>query len=278
MVLVKLYNTEEEITQKGLIKTILIAGNGIFEQANSWLGESIKKVSNYETKIYPNIKETLVIKENNTNKIPAEAIQYVIKWYRDITLKTNEEAQINFYKMKAGKDLVEYDGKIIKLTDVPGIKFWNSNIFSYTPIQKNSSSHTAAKDEFYDYLNKYFGSYIETHSHNSMQAFRSGEDKRNSENDGLQLVFGTLNTDKIEMFTWATVRGLQKTHLTPDELNSYIEFPHYEYIPKSGKFIFNVPNIEFDLTIFDTWNSKVLPKPIDLHIPLISESISTIEN
>ncbi len=46
------------------------------------------------------------------------------------------------------------------------------NLFSYTPKQRNSSALTFVdNDSVYEALNKYIGMYVETHSHNSMQAF-----------------------------------------------------------------------------------------------------------
>jgi len=40
----EIYKSNEDITEKGLFKTTVLAGNGIFEIHKSWIGESLKKV------------------------------------------------------------------------------------------------------------------------------------------------------------------------------------------------------------------------------------------
>ena len=67
--------------------------------------------------------------------------------------------------------------------------------------------------------------WIETHSHNTMSAFRSGTDKENSYHDGLQLVFGKVTSNEIDFHSWVTIRQKQFDDLSADELNHLIDFP-----------------------------------------------------
>ena len=105
MELQAVYKSNEEITNPGLIKTTILAGNGIFEKQKSWIGESIKQVSDYKFAGLPEMEETISVTSEDLPKIPAEAIRYVIKWYRDTTKSTGKEAQINFYNAKGKRTL-----------------------------------------------------------------------------------------------------------------------------------------------------------------------------
>lgn len=254
-------NTE---SLEGIFKTSICGGNGIFEKQKSWLGESTRKVSDYEFFNYPEIEENFkFIFEENSDvtfpKIPATAILYVLKWYQDITKETGKEAQINFYRTK-GKTSIKIKDKEIAIKDIPTVKFWSDEVFSYVPKQKNSMAETSVdSDEYYEELNKQVGCYVETHSHNSMSAFRSGTDEAYSYNDGIQLVFGKFNTQKIEMFSWATIQGKQKAGLTFEELGHFIEFPECTFSDKDKKVLFNenlFKNIEDE--VFEVWNSQIV--------------------
>lgn len=247
-----------------LIKTAIFAGNGIFEEQKSWLGISTKKVNKYELgKEYPNIDESLEIHNKQFDIIPDKALKEVIKWYRDITLDNGEEAQVNFYRLNGKSKTFTLDEEEINLEDIPGIKFWNDNVFSYTPEQHNSGALTevAESDKYYNRLNEYYGMYVETHSHNSMSAFRSGTDKEYSYNDGIQLVIGKLNTEQIEMYSWVCVRGVQKAGLSLEELSRFVELENVEYDETSNKVIFNTSDIDSQGENED-WYKQVIKKPV----------------
>ena len=255
-------------SEKALVKNVLFAGNGIFEEMTSWLGVATKKVNDYELgKEYPNISESVNIHEKEFDVIPDEAIKTVIKWYRYVEDKNGEEAQINFYRLNGKSKTFTVDEVEYKLEDIKGVKFWNDNVFSYVPLQHNGSAITevAKSDEFYDRLNEYYGMYVETHSHNSMSAFRSGTDENYSYNDGVQLVFGRLNTEDIEMYSWACVRGLQKAGLSKEELSRFISIDSGIYNDAFDKLIYKSSEIissDDDLKLFEEWSAQVIAKPI----------------
>ena len=213
MELVELYSSKQfkEKSDRGMIKTVIMGKDGIYEEQNSWLGTSLKKVNDYGVVTFPEITEYVKVKEQTFEKIPALAIKTVMKWYKDITDKNGEEAQVNFYlkSRKLGgtpedgiykltyteKDEVGLETeKTVKLEDIQGLNFWSDDVFSYTPKQRNSGGQTSTDDPIYTALNQQYGMYLETHSHNSMPAFCSGTDYANSQNDGVQLVFGKFKS------------------------------------------------------------------------------------
>ena len=259
MELQAVYKSNEEITNPGLIKTTILAGNGIFEKQKSWIGESIKQVSDYKFAGLPEMEETISVTSEDLPKIPAEAIRYVIKWYRDTTKSTGKEAQINFYNAK-GKRTLNVNGVEKNLEDIKGVHFWTDELFSYTPKQDNSGALTAVdNDDVYDALNKYIGMYVETHSHNSMQAFASGTDLANSKVDGLQLVFGQFNTNTVQMHTWITVRGVTSQYVIPEIVEHFVEMPNY-VLGNDNKYYYDIDemlDMEFDEKLIDIWYRQV---------------------
>lgn len=257
-----------ENKEKALVKNVMFAGNGVFEEMSSWLGTAIKKVNDYELgKEFPNIEESLEIYNKKFEIIPVEAIMATIKWYRYITLKNGEEAQINFYRLKGKSKTFNIDDKQYNLNNIEGIKFWSDEIFSYIPLQYNSGALTevAKEDEFYDRINEFYGLYVETHSHNSMSAFRSGTDEKYSYNDGIQLVFGKLDTEDIEMYSWACIRGLQRAGLSEEELKRFIGNIGSLYNDNDNKLIFHSSDIETskeEEEMFEEWCKRVVERPI----------------
>lgn len=259
MELQAIYKSNEEITNPGLIKTTILAGNGIFEKQKSWIGESVKQVSDYKFAGLPEMEETISVTSEDLPKIPAEAIRYVIKWYHDTTKSTGKEAQINFYNAK-GKRTLNVNGVEKNLEDIKGVHFWSDELFSYTPKQDNSGALTAVdNDDVYDALNKYIGMYVETHSHNSMQAFASGTDLANSKVDGLQLVFGQFNTSTVQMHTWITVRGVTSQYVIPEIVEHFVEMPNY-VLGNDNKYYYDIDemlDMEFDDKLIDVWYGQV---------------------
>lgn len=248
--------------EKGLISTTYFAGNGIFEKRTSWLGTSTKKINDYKLVGYPNIEERLRIADADFPLIPKKALDHVIYWYRKVTKDCGDEAQVVFYKTN-GKDLTINDEP---LEDIPGIKVWTDDIFSYTPIQENGKAITSVSkdDKYYDELNKKFGTYVETHSHNSMRAFRSSTDEAYSYNDGVQLVFGQLDKDKVHLYSWVTIRELQKAGLMEDELKQFLDdFDDYNYtVDAEYNFMLEPTDSDIDLELINEWGKQVTKKPV----------------
>ena len=291
MELVNLYPSTKfkKDSTRGLIKTVIVGKDGIYEEQNSWLGTSVKKVNDYGISVFPQITEEVKVKEQNFEKIPAIAIKTVMKWYKDITDKNGQEAQVNFYLKSRklggvpenGIYTLTYEEKVngietektVKLEDIKGLHFWNDDVFSYTPKQKNSSGQTSTSDPIYTALNNQYGMYLETHSHNSMAAFCSSTDYANSQNDAVQLVFGKFKSSQIEMYNWITVSQKLQEGFGPEDLEKFVEFPPYTVNVAEKKLNFEFEVLEgVDETILEEWDEQVIkPKPI-VHQPATNYS------
>lgn len=281
MELVELYSSKqfEKDADRGIIKTVVVGKDGIYEEQNSWLGTSLKKVNNYGVITFPEVSEYVKVKEQTLTKIPAIAIKTVMKWYKDITDKKDEEAQVNFY-LKSRKLVPPTDGvhtltyeekingikteKTVNLEDIEGLTFWNDDVFSYTPKQTNSKGQTSTKDPIYTALNNQYGMFLETHSHNSMEAFCSSTDYANSQNDAIQLVFGKFKSSHIEMYNWITVSQKLKEGFAPQILEKFVDFPTYTVNETEKKLNFDFSVLDgVDESILEVWDKQVIkPKPI----------------
>ena len=281
--LVELYSSKnfKDNSDRGMIKTVIVGKDGTYEEQNSWLGTSLKKVHDYGVITFPEVTEFVKVKNVNVTKIPAIAIKTVMKWYKDITDKNGEEAQVNFYLKSRKLGGAPQDGiykltyteedefgieteKTVKLEDIPGLNFWNDDVFSYTPKQENSHGQTSTDDPIYTALNQQYGMFLETHSHNSMKAFCSGTDYANSQNDAVQLVFGTFKGAHIEMYNWITVSQKLQEGFDAHVLEKFVEFPTYSVNTAEKKLNFDFSVLSgVDETILEEWDKQVIkPKPI----------------
>lgn len=281
--LVELYSSKnfKDNSDRGMIKTIIVGKDGTYEEQNSWLGTSLKKVHDYGVITFPEVTEFVKVKNVNVTKIPAIAIKTVMKWYKDITDKNGEEAQVNFYLKSRKLGGAPQDGiykltyteedefgieteKTVKLENIPGLNFWNDDVFSYTPKQENSHGQTSTDDPIYTALNQQYGMFLETHSHNSMKAFCSGTDYANSQNDAVQLVFGTFKGAHIEMYNWITVSQKLQEGFDAHVLEKFVEFPTYSVNTAEKKLNFDFSVLsDVDETILEEWDKQVIkPKPI----------------
>ena len=259
---------KDESFKKGLLKTIIMAGNGVFEVVDSKYGFSVKNQGgNYPGlgSAYDSLATGCFVTENPAPKLPRKAIETVIEWYKRITLKNGEEAQVNFYWNQYKKETVKNDaGEDVVIKDIPGVHYWTEDLFSYTPKQYNHGSLTevADEDEWYDVFNRNFGMYVETHSHNSMDAFASGTDEANSANDGFQLVFGHLNTETPIMYSWMTMNRVMRLGMTEEELGKIMEFnPTCRYDLSQEKLVYQVKDLDYDESLFEVWDAQVIQRP-----------------
>lgn len=275
---------QDPFFKKGLLKTIIMAGNGIFEVVDSHYGFSIKNQGGDYPGLgahYPSLANGCFVTKNPAPKLPRQAVETVIEWYRRITEKNGQEAQVVFYWNRDGQTTItddqdqEYD-----LTAIPGLHVWNDHLFSYTPKQYNSAGLTqvAPQDQWYDLFNRRFGMYVETHSHNSMDAFASGTDEANSANDGFQLVFGQLNTKTPVMYSWMTMNRVLKLGMSEQDLDIIMEkHPNSTYDQVRHKVTYPVDQLSFDESLFEQWDKQVLVQPVRTY-PVNSRGYTTIQD
>lgn len=259
---------KDEVYKKGLLKTIIMAGNGVFEVVDSRYGFSVKNQSDTYPGLgaaYESLADGCFVTTNPAPRLPRKAVESVIEWYRRITAANGQEAQVNFYWNQYKRETIMSEDDVETcIADIPGVVVWNEELFSYTPKQYNSHSLTevAFDDPWYDVFNRNFGMYVETHSHNSMDAFASGTDEANSSNDGFQLVFGRLNTDNPVMYSWMTMNYVMRLGMKEDELAKIMETnPASLYDLASEKVIYDASQLEFDEALFAEWDAQVVERP-----------------
>lgn len=262
-----LAHINDETITKGVLKTMIVAGNGAFDLIPSKYGFSIQ--SNNESALgpaYPSLANGCFITENPAPKLPRKALETVMEWYRRITFKNGEEAQIVFYWNQYKFETIKDDmGVEHVIKDIPGVHFWTDELFSYTPKQYNHGTLTevAEEDEWYEVFNRNFGMYVETHSHNKMDAFASGTDEDNSANDGFQLVFGRLDTENPIMYSWMTMNRVLRLGMQEHELAKIMEMnPSSHYDTATEKLVYKANDLTFDDSLFDEWDKQVIPRPV----------------
>lgn len=266
--LVTTATTQDDTIHQGQLRTSIQAGNGTFDMVTSYYGFSLKnETSGYGLgPTYPSLASGCFITENPAPKLPRKALETVIEWYRRITEKNGEEAQVVFYwNQYKTKTITDKDGVEHILKDIPGVHIWQEDLFSYTPLQYNHGTLTevAPSDTWYEIFNNNFGMYVETHSHNKMDAFASGTDEANSANDGFQLVFGRLDTEHPVMYSWMTMSRVMRLGMKEEELAKIMEVnPSSHYDQSLEKVLYDVNDLVFDDSLFDTWDKQILVRPV----------------
>ena len=211
----------------GLATSHIVAGNGIFTYAKTKLATKLVKESEYI--INPDLPELeSYVKFNEAlPKIPLDAFYMMLAFYRKVYDQDGTEAQMNFYWNENNVDsLVLTDGSEIALSDIKGLRQWNNQLISYVPKQVNSGALTKVdNDEIYELLRQQMMPFVETHSHNTMAAFKSSTDENNSYADELQLVVGHITSHEFDFYNWVTIRGKQIDHLDNNILSQVIELP-----------------------------------------------------
>lgn len=211
----------------GMATAHIVAGNGIFTYANTKLGWKIVQDTNYT------FNENLPHLENEIHfnkdlpKIPLEAFNTMIAFYKGIYDRYKTEAQMNFYWNEHNIDelTVEDANATIQLDQIVGLKQWGNGLVSYVPVQRNSPGLTSTNDPIYHALRSQMMPFVETHSHNTMAAFKSGTDEANSYSDELQLVIGHITSDEYDFYNWVTIRGEQHDNLERSIVEQIVELP-----------------------------------------------------
>lgn len=257
----KVYLADNVGEERGLLKTTIIAKNGIFEEQTSEFGTSLTKVNDYRCLSMPEVEEYTRFSEETFPKVPASSLKCLVAWYKHITKKTGNEAQAVFYKGDVSKE-VKIGGISKKVEDIRGVYKLNDDLFMYVPKQRNTKAHTQVTDtNTYDLLNKTFGMYVETHSHNTMRAFASGEDIVNSKNDGVQLVFGHLDRDEVQMYVWCTVAGRVVEDPSLEDIQRFVDLEGIEIKQQDDIFLLSIED-DTDYTKLFEELEEMIEKPI----------------
>ena len=147
-------------------------------------------------------------------KIPMKHLVDALSFYRDVNTKDRAEASVLFFWNTHDKVLPELTG----LSN-------DGKLVIYCPKQENSaalSNFTA--DENVKWLRDNLSLLLETHSHNTMDAFFSGTDDANENMTQFYGVWGRV-TSKEPAFAFRYVVGNSKIECSPDML---IDWPTVE--------------------------------------------------
>lgn len=225
----------------GIATSHIAAGNGMFTYAKTKLATKLVKESSYTINSdLPNL-ESYIEFNSILPKIPLDAFYSMLVFYKMIYDKDGTEAQMNFYWNENNIDELTVNDKKVSLNSIKGLKDWGNGIISYVPVQINSSALTRVDDDIiYQELRRQMMPFVETHSHNTMSAFKSGTDEQNSYSDELQLVIGHITSDAFDFYNWVTIRGKQYDHLDKDIIEQIVELP-VEYINPSLNVLPKIP-------------------------------------
>lgn len=231
-------------------KTIILAKNGLFSRNTGRYFSSITQIDKENlakselldmlsgTKL-PELAEEFKL-NIDIPKVPLVAIKATLAFYRWTYETKRTEAQVNFY----------WNENNVDIPDIAGVKDWGNDIYSYTPIQQNTSVITVAgDDDNYHWFRENLVPFLETHSHHTMDAFMSGTDRDNSYIDGLQLVFGHITSPEIMMESWATNINTITTNVSQDLILQLVDFDTDEFQSLKNGEVINTFK-EIDLTNF----------------------------
>lgn len=210
----------------GIATSHIAAGNGIFTYAKTKLATKLVKDTNYTINEDLPKLESYIEFNKDLPKIPLEAFYSMLAFYKIIYDKDQTEAQMNFYWNEHNISELKFDNTTIKLDEIKGLKDWGNGLISYVPVQINSAALTSVDDDpIYTELRQQMMPFVETHSHNTMAAFKSSTDEANSYADELQLVIGHITSDKFDFYNWVTIRGKQYDNLDKDIVEQIVELP-----------------------------------------------------
>lgn len=186
--------------------TYVTAGNGLFKVRKTPVAifkEQIAEIKNENIGL-PDMEEGV---ELAIDKMPFRYLIEALSFYRDINDKDKTEASVLFF----------YNNKNVELPDIPGIREENK-IITYVPEQTNSGTLSDFKDdEYVHWLRENTSILLETHSHNFMDAFFSGTDDANENNNQFYAVWGRVDKEEPAM-AFRYVVGNKKPEVHPGVL------------------------------------------------------------
>lgn len=175
--------TFHEVYQDGLYRGIHNGVMVVREKVENFKGDTLQMlpsgVDGYELKI---------------PKVPFKYWYMVWSFYRDIEVEYGTEAAVIFYwnskgitKRNIPKELREEYGNGLYIED---------KIILYAPKQINTKTSTVyTGDRMWQWLDRNTTIILDTHSHNSMEAFFSGTDDANEKRLQFYGVYGRVGTD-----------------------------------------------------------------------------------
>lgn len=206
-----------------------IVQDGIYSSYSTGLMSIVKKIHSLPKGIVRglNVPATIEEKFEVHNKIPFDIFLMILNFYTDICEETNFEASVLVYANPENKEIpseiLDNLGDAVLIRD---------EFVILVPEQVNTPAHSSFVDrQTYDYRETDIAWFhdnlvgvLETHSHNTMTAFWSGEDDKHERYHTklkMFMVFGTL--DKKPTFRLRYVYDKEFTDFLP--LDTLFEIP-----------------------------------------------------
>lgn len=205
------------------VVTYVSAGNGMFRVRKTPVALFITKEHSNGVPGLPDMEEGVRLL---IPKIPFKYIHQIITFYRDVNAKDKTEACANFYWNDRNVAIPNYDGLTV-----------DGQLVMFVPFQRNSGAQTDFESGYHtrgeevDWMRENLTPLLETHSHNTMDAFWSGTDNANETRPQFYLVLGHIASEKIHLeFRWCEGPNKQKINTT-----ELIEWPQMEYSETTRK-------------------------------------------
>lgn len=129
-------------------------------------------------------------------RVPIKVVATIFAFFREIYSKAKTEVQINVYWNRDHKEI----------PNVPGMKDWGNDLYTYVPKQRVSSARTTFEDdETYLWMIKNTVIVLDTHSHHDMSAFMSGTDQSSSNIPAVYFDMGKITSKNAQIFAWCAV-------------------------------------------------------------------------
>lgn len=194
---------------------IVFAQNGTFRVVKTPVGIFKSQIGEYKKEMdAPGVEAISPDPELLIPKIPFKYIQMILSFYRDVNTKDGTEASVLFFW---NHNNVELPSHYADNTEVKGLLV-DGQLVIYCPKQKNSGALSEFHmDTMVDWLRKNMALLLETHSHNTMDAFFSGTDDANENATQFYAVWGRV-TAKEPAFAFRYVCGETKQPIDPSVL------------------------------------------------------------
>lgn len=168
--------------------------DGLYRGIHNGVMVTRKKIEEFTGGHLPLLPEGKEGYELKIPKIPFKYWYMVWSFYRDIEVSYGTEAAVLFYWNDRGKSLTEVPKEILEEYG-PGI-YESGKLILYVPKQVNTVVSTRYYgDEMRMWLDNNTSIILDTHSHNSMEAFFSGTDDANEKRHQFYGVYGRVGTD-----------------------------------------------------------------------------------
>ena len=183
----------DPVADEDLTKEInyVLAANGLFKVTKKPVAVYTEKVEDITVSLpgLPELEEgfRLLIP-----KIPGKYAIQLLSWYRDVYKKDGTECSVLFFWNHRNVDIPQFDAlnRPLKGLTVDG------QLIVYVPEQENSSTLSEfGDDEMVDWFRQNMALLLESHSHNSMDAFFSGTDDANEKMNQFYHVWGRVDQD-----------------------------------------------------------------------------------